>query len=109
MIEKKNIAYSTVKEINLDHLVIEFDNKLEKCWKEEISDYPVELNRMFTVNRKYKFTFIYVDNKIYVSYKLGRPKLLKKKLCPAPTLSGFKNISNNMHSHLKLYKIKKVN
>lgn len=100
------ITYGKVIEINSDHLVLEIINKNEKCYSEDISDYSIDLNRMFTIHRSYKFSVMENDDgSINISYKIGRPKLLKKRSPPTATLNGFKTVSNNMHIHLKEYKI----
>jgi len=100
------ITYAKVIEINNDHLLLEIIGENEKCYVSDISDYSVDLNRMFTVDRSYKFSVMEKDDGgISISYKMGRPKLLKKRFPPTATLNGFKTVSNNMHMHLKQYKI----
>ncbi len=106
----KKIVMGEVIEINSEFLIVKTNYENFKCLKKNISDYHCNLERMFTLNRKYKFSiFINNENEKYISYKSGRPKLLKNKNVPVPTISGFRNLSNDMHKHLKEYKINKSN
>ncbi|MGL4647110.1 MAG: hypothetical protein ACRCVI_00030 [Mycoplasmoidaceae bacterium] len=102
----KKVILAEVIKIESDHLEIKFHNETFQCSKNDVSDYNCDLWKMFSVNRKYKFSVLRnKENQLYISYKTCRPKLLKNKCTPIPTISGFKNLSNHMHNYLKEYKI----
>lgn len=106
MKQKWSTKYWEVLEINEDYLLLTLNSQVEKCYKEDISDYKINLERMFTIGKNYRFSiFENEDGTELISYKFGRPKLLKKRSSPTATLNGFKAVSNHMHSYLKTYKI----
>ncbi len=102
----KKVVIGKVTSINKDDLVVLVNKTSFKCNKKDISDYNCNLDSMFTVNKRYKFIVLRnKDNTVFLSYKIGRPKLIKNRNSPTPTISGFKNLSNDMHKNLKNYKI----
>lgn len=106
--KKKNVVKCLVKEIYEDKLIIMFANNLFECTKKNITDYDTSLNKMFSVDKVYKFHFWKDENgKECFSYKLCRPKLNKNRNKPIPTISGFNNINSYMHECLKAYIFKK--
>ena len=103
--KNKKCVNCIVKKINNDNIQILFANKLYTCYKKDISDYKVDLKKMFQINKCYKFTMIKDEkNNVIFSYKEFRPKLIRNRHQPIPTISGFSNLSENMHQHLRKYK-----
>ncbi len=106
--KKKNVVKCLVKEIYDDKIIIMFANKLFECTKKNITDYNTPLEKMFSINKVYKFHFWKDDEgKEIFSYKSCRPKLNKNRSKPIPTVSGFKNVNSYMHECLKAYEFKK--
>ncbi len=100
---KKILVRCIVKEIHENELIIIFADKEYKCHKRDITDYQMDLAKMFEVNRSYKFHMWTQNNELRFSYKLCRPKLNKNRSKPIPTVSGFRNLNNDMHRRLKEY------
>lgn len=87
--KNKKIVLCLVDQINKDYIVVKYKNVLHQVPAENISDYDVDLSNYFEVGKSYKFCLI---NNKYLSYKAIRPKLLKNKNYPMPTMSGVKNL-----------------
>lgn len=105
--KKKNVVKCLVKEIYNDRLIIMFADKLFECSRRNITDYDTPLDKMFAINKAYKFSFWKDENgNEQFSYKLFRPKLNKNRNKPIPTISGFKNVNSYMHEKLKTYTFK---
>ncbi|MGL5245992.1 MAG: hypothetical protein ACRC8C_00255 [Mycoplasmoidaceae bacterium] len=102
----KKVVIGKVTSIKKDELVVLVNNDSCICAKKDVSDYNCNLELMFTIDRRYKFLLLKNENNtVFLSYKAGRPKLLKNRTCPIPTISGFKNLANDLHKNLKNYKL----
>ncbi|MDE6894536.1 MAG: hypothetical protein K2J02_04120 [Malacoplasma sp.] len=93
MIKNKKIIQCKITEIHSNYIVAENKDKKYICNESQISDFKVNLNEYFSVGKIYKFCL--VNNK-YISYKIVRPKLLKNKKAPIPTISGPKNLEKHL-------------
>lgn len=102
---KHIIVIGKIIQIHNDHLLVSVNGEIHKCLKQDVSDFNCDLNTMFKINYHYKFSLIINHNEKTLSYKLKRPKLLKIGQNINETISGFKNVSNNMHTRLKEYKL----
>lgn len=94
---KYNIITCTVKQINDNNIFLDYLGEEIVCSEKQISDYKVDLFSFFTIGKKYKF--ILSENK-EISYKKLRPKLIKNKKKPIPTISQHYNLEKNLLSLL---------
>ncbi len=106
---KRIMVKCLVKEIHDQELVILFADQEYKCHKRDITDYEMELQKMFEVGFSYRFHMWNKDNELRFSYKDCRPKLNKNRSKPIPTVSGFRNLNNDLHRRLKEYKFVNIN
>lgn len=105
MTKIKKIINCEVIEIKTDYILIKHWDKTFVCHKSQVSDYPVDLNEYFLVGRWYKFCLI---NEKYISYKAIRPKLIKNKKVPMPTISGVRNLDFFLNTLIEKNKGKKI-
>lgn len=96
--KNKKIVLCKVVDINNNHIKISYNNKIYRCYSNYISDYPVDLNKYFTIGNSYKFL---LKEGMIFSYKDIRPKLLKNKKRPTPTISGVKNLEKYLVEVIK--------
>lgn len=87
--KSKKIILCKIIEIKKTFVVVKYKNQIYKCPASQISDYPVNLFSYFQIGKSYKFLLI---DETYLSYKAIRPKLLKNRKEPIPTISGVKNL-----------------
>lgn len=87
--KNKKIVLCQIENIEKNHIIIKYKNVSYKCPASQVSDYEVDLFEYFVIGKAYKFCLI---NNKYFSYKAIRPKLLKNKKFPMPTMSGVKNL-----------------
>lgn len=98
MTKNKKIITCEVIEINADHILIKNNENIYACHKSQVSDYAVNLKDYFTIRRFYKFCLI---NEKHISYKAIRPKLIKNKRVPMPTISGVRNLEIFLNTLIK--------
>lgn len=96
--KSKKIVLGKVLEIRSNYVLVEYNNRTFKCYRASVSDYYTKLNVYFKVGQTYKF--LLKDN-AYLSYKELRPKLIKNKKRPIPTISGSKNLEKYLKESLK--------
>lgn len=96
--KSKKIVLCEVVEINNNYIKISYSGKVYRCFSNNISDYPVDLFKYFRVGNKYKFL---LKDGLTFSYKDIRPKLLKNKKKPTPTISGVKNLEKHLLEIIK--------
>lgn len=92
-----------VIEISNEYVKVKFHDQIFICPAKEISDYKINPNIFFTLNKKYKFLLL---NKNIVSYKAIRPKQIKNKKTIVPTISGSHNLEKHLIKSLKKVKTK---
>ncbi|WP_412032618.1 hypothetical protein [Malacoplasma muris] len=91
--KEEKIVTGVVTQVLEDKIVVNVDNTFYDCPLKMISDYPVDPFKFFTVGTRYRFLLI---NKSVISYKDLRPKLLKNRRKPIPTVSGSKNLEKHL-------------
>lgn len=101
--KNKKIVLAIVEKIEKAHIVVKYKDNLYTIKSHQISDYTVNLFEYFIVGKVYKFCLI--DNR-YLSYKAVRPKLLKNKKAPMPTISGSKTLEKNLLNFIRFQKMK---
>lgn len=94
---KYNVVLCTVTQINTDNIVLDYLGKEIICNEKQISDYKVDLFSFFTIGKKYNFT---LSDGGEISYKKLRPKLIRNKKRPIPTISQHYNLEKNLLSLL---------
>lgn len=87
--KNKKIVLCLIEKIEKNKIVVKYRNTLYNVMANQISDYEVDLFEYFVIGKSYKFCLI---NNKFLSYKAIRPKLLKNKKYPMPTMSGSKNL-----------------
>lgn len=97
-IKNKKIVLCKIVKIKNTFIIAKYKNHNYMCPASEISDYTVDLFSYFQIGKSYKFLLI--DNK-YLSYKAIRPKLLKNKNAPMPTISEAKNLEKYLLKIIK--------
>lgn len=101
---KYKVITCTVTQIDNSSIVLDFLGKKIICDEKQISDYKVDLFSFFSIGKKYKFT---LSRNEEISYKKLRPKLIKNKKEPIPTISQHYNLEKNLLALLnKLEKTK---
>lgn len=96
--KNKNIINCQVLAIKEDHIVVDHNGDTYTCLKSQISDYNVNLDKFFKIGYTYKF-LLQLDNEL--SYKKLRPKLVKNKKKPMPTMSHYVNLEKKLLSEIK--------
>lgn len=87
--KNKKIVLCQIENIEKNYITVKYCNVSYKVPASQVSDYEVDLFEYFVIGKAYKFCLI---NNKYLSYKAIRPKLLKNKKFPMPTMSGVKNL-----------------
>lgn len=96
--KSEKIVIGKVVEIYDDKIVVEINDIKYDCVNKMISDYPIDPHKFFEINKNYKFLLV---NDQKISYKAIRPKLIKNKRKPIPTLSDYTNLEKYLLSSLK--------
>lgn len=100
--KNKKIIICKVIEIQKTFILTKYKNVCYKCPASQISDYPVDLFAYFQEGKSYKFLLTHDQhNQEFISYKAIRPKLLKNKNKPMPTMSGVKNLEKYLLELIK--------
>lgn len=89
IMKNKKIVLCQINSIEKDKITVKYKNEIYTVLANQVSDYPVDLFEYFIVGKAYKFCLY---GKKQLSYKAIRPKLLKNKKFPMPTMSGSKNL-----------------
>ncbi|MEG0992068.1 MAG: hypothetical protein RSE26_02540 [Malacoplasma sp.] len=96
MIDNK-IVVCSVKKIEEDRIFLDCLGTEFICHDNQVSDYKVNLFAFFVINKKYKFI---LDRENNISYKKFRPKLIKNKKRPIPTISHYFNLEDQLLNSL---------
>lgn len=95
--KSEKIVIGEVTKIHQNYIEVLVDKSTYICTSKQISDYTVNIEKIFKVGNKYKFL---MRNNKMISYKMLRPKLIKNKKFPMPTISGSKNLEKKLNSWL---------
>lgn len=96
--KSEKIVIGKVIQIYDDKIVVDINNTIYDCEGKMISDYPIDPHKFFELNKSYKFLLI---NDQKISYKAIRPKLIKNKRKPIPTISDYANLEKYLLQSLK--------
>lgn len=89
IMKNKKIVLCQINTIDKEKITVKYKNEIYTVPASQVSDYPVDLFEYFIIGKSYKFCLL---SKKTLSYKAIRPKLLKNKNYPMPTMSGSKNL-----------------
>lgn len=93
--KNERIVIGEVTKIHQNYIEVLIEKSTYICTSKQISDYNVQIDKVFKIGNKYKFL---MRNNKMISYKMLRPKLIKNKKYPMPTISGSKNLEKKLKS-----------
>lgn len=96
--KEDKIVTGVVTNIFEDKIIVKVDNDSYECPLKMISDYDVDPFKFFSVGSSYRFLLTHLG---VLSYKDLRPKLLKNRQKPIPTVSGSENLEKHLMDSIK--------